>query len=97
MRRGDVLPGTGMPGGQADEKYRRLRAAHLRRTRRARWAFAAAGIALITWGGPRADDLVALACTIGGGLLMIAVMSRDWLPWHVEKWDLGAEGERNTA
>lgn len=93
-----LVEGSPRAGSYAQARYRRVLRAWRRRSRVAVWAlvspFLAAGVSGLALAGHYWSWLAGMS--FGAGLAVLLAL-RESPPWYVEKWRIGAEGERKTA
>ncbi|HEY5185218.1 MAG TPA: nuclease-related domain-containing protein, partial [Actinomycetes bacterium] len=92
-----IIPGTEIPGGYAEQRYRDLRARWRRRVRPYVAIITVIGVAglLVAPHVPGAWGYS--VAFVSGGVFALVPILRNSPPQHVENWHVGAEGERWTA
>ena len=94
---GSIIPGTEIPGGYAEQRYRELLKAWRRRIRVLILGISVIGVAglLVAPHVPGAWGYS--VAFLAGGVFALVPILRNTPPQHVENWHDGAEGERWTA
>ncbi|MGB8652276.1 MAG: nuclease-related domain-containing protein [Mycobacteriales bacterium] len=95
----DVLPGSERAGGSADAKFKRMAGEWRRaRLRGLRWVFLGGGTVCLFIGADQRHPVTFYFSAAGGALIATWMMFRDFaLPSYIEKWRIGAEGEKATG